>query len=604
VKREKTALSTFLFSLFRYKHQPGVFVHGRARSLFLLGISVFVVLALRAIYIHISPSRSQSLERIANQQYQQVVNLSRYRGVVYDRRREPLAISIRVPSIYVNPKLFRPSANERNQLAHILEMPQSSISKIQQKQGYFAWLKRKVGKAAAAKIQLLDIKGIDVVMEPSRFYPAGASASNLIGYVGIDDRGLGGIERQYEEILGGPPARIAIAKDARGRSIVSELENAVPEQAGGSLQLTIDRAIQEITERALAEGVKTAKALGGLAIVSDPHTGRVLAMANVPSFDPNNNRQINIDSTKNQAMMNVFEPGSVIKPLVVAVALKNKTVGVNQAFDCENGEMRIGGRTIHDAHPPKTKFLTTEEIIMHSSNVCTYKIAKTIGTKGLYDGLRQFGIGEKIQRTGFPGEGSGGLSYWQKWIPVQFANIAFGQGLTVSALELVQAYGAIANGGKLMRPLVVEQVEGHAKESIQPEVIRQVVDPRTATRLRHILARTVEEAVVAAKLDAYTSGGKTGTSQKVDPKTKAYSNQKHLASFVGIAPIKDPHLVIYVQIDEPNQPTSYGSLWAAPVFKQIAEQTLAYLNVAHDRSEESTVSKSKQNSDATSTIRL
>lgn len=576
-------LKAYWQRIHRYKFQPGFFSASRSNWIIVGILFLFSLLGFRAIAIHIFPAQSQSLEKMASQQYQKMIKLSRYRGVIYDRRGDPLAISIRVPSLFVNPRVFDPNPTEIKQLANILDMSSQDIKKIATKPLYFAWLKRKTSKIAAQKVALMNLKGLEQVMEPSRFYPAGQAAANLLGYVGIDDKGLGGIERQYDHVLGGQAVQMALAKDAKGRPIVSTLENAAPEEAGSSIKLTLDRAIQEIAERALDEGVERAKAKGGMAIVADPHTGKILALANAPSFDPNNQRQIDINAAKNQALMNVFEPGSVVKPLVVAIALGKQTVHAEQEFDCEGGKLKIGNRTINDSHPPKKQYLNVEEIVMHSSNVCTYKIAKTLGPESLYNGLRQMGIGERVQRLGFPGEGLGGMVRWDRWIPVQFANIAFGQGITTSALELVQAYGAIANGGRLMKPALMESIEGQDEALFQPQSIRQAMSPKVARKVRRILQRTIDEAVVNAKLEGYSAGGKTGTSQKVEPGTRAYSKTKHLSSFIGLAPIEDPHLVVYVQVDEPNQATSYGSLWAAPIFKQIAEQTLRYLNVAEDR---------------------
>lgn len=575
-------------NLFKQKKrfQPGAFVNVRARIVMLALMFSFVGLGMRAVLIHLFPSSSQSLSRMANKQYQKEIVLSPYRGTIYDHRKEPLAISIRVPSFFVNPRIFSPTDEQLSLLGQLLDMPTKQLKDIKAKKSYFSWVKRKVSHNVAKRVKNLEIKGLFEVLEPARFYPAGNSAANLLGYVGIDDKGLAGIERQYEKTIGGDPIKIALAKDAKDQIIISEHQDASPEESGDNIFLTIDRAIQEITERELAAGVATANAKGGFAIVSDPHTGRVLAMANYPFFDPNNTRQINIESTKNQALTNVFEPGSVMKPLVISLAMDKGLVHETQLFDCEDGAIKIGKYTIHDAHKPKKPLLSTEEIIMHSSNVCTYKIAKLLGPELTQQGLNRFGVGVRNISTGFPGEENGSLSSWQSWAPVRFANIGFGQGVTMTGLEVVQAYSVFANGGNLIKPYLLDRIEssdGTTRFVSNTQTLQRVIDAKTARRMRTILYKTIEESATAARLDFHTAGGKTGTSQKVDPKTKAYSHTKHLSTFVGLAPVSDPHIVVYVQIDEPNQKQSYGSLWAAPIFRSITEKTLAYLNVAPDR---------------------
>ncbi len=568
------------------KVQPGNFVSKRANLVYILLAICFVVLGARAIVIQIFPSSSQSLTRIADKQYNRVLNLARYRGTIYDRRREPLAISIRRPSIFINPRLFQPSKSDIKAMSQILNMKESSILKITSRKTYFAWLKRKVSKDAAQKIENLNLNGLYQVMEPARYYPAGVAAANLLGYVGLDDTGLSGIERQLEKPLAGSPIKVFQSKDAKGNTIFLQSHEAAPEQTGDNIYLTIDRAVQEIAEDALRKGVHSANAQGGFAIVSDPHTGQILALANYPTFDPNNVAHINVNLTKNRALMDAFEPGSVLKPFVVATAMSLGKTNEHESFDCEGGVLKVGNRTIRDSHPPEKQFLSTTEIVVHSSNVCTYKIAKRAGMAEIYSGLRNFGFAERLSLLGFPGETAGYLEDWRNWLPIRFANVAFGQGIVVSGLEIVQAYGAIANGGNLMKPYVIDRVEssvGEVKQNNSAKLIRRVMTPSLAKRMRGILSKVVEDAATKAKVNGYTAGGKTGTTQKIDPLTKAYSHSKHLASFAGFTPSNDPHLVIYVQIDEPVADQHYGAIWAAPVFNEIAERTLNYLNVEKDK---------------------
>lgn len=568
------------------KVQPGNFVSKRANIVYATLAICFILLGARAIVIQLFPSSSQSLNRIADKQYNRVLNLARYRGSIYDRRREPLAISIRRPSIFINPRVFQPTKKDLTEISRILNMKESTLQKIVSRKTYFAWLKRKASKDAAQKIETLNLNGLYQVMEPARYYPAGVAAANLLGYVGLDDVGLSGIERQLEKPLAGSPIKVFQSKDAKGNTIFLQSHEAAPEQTGDNIYLTIDRAVQEIAEDALRKGVHTANAQGGFAIVSDPHTGQILALANYPTFDPNNAAHINVNLTKNRALMDAFEPGSVLKPFVVATAMSLGKTNENESFDCEGGVLKVGNRTIRDAHPPETQFLTTTEIIVHSSNVCTYKIARRIGMAETYDGLRNFGFSERLSLLGFPGETAGYLEDWHSWLPIRFANVAFGQGIMVSGLEIVQAYGAIANGGNLMKAYVIDRIEsstGEVKQNNSATLVRRVMTPNLAKRMRGILSKVVDDAATKAQINGYTAGGKTGTTQKIDPITKSYSHSKHLASFAGFTPSNDPHLVIYVQIDEPVANQHYGALWAAPVFTEIAERTLNYLNVEKDK---------------------
>lgn len=580
-KRSYRAVRKRLSSKKRY--QPGSFVAKRAHVIYVIMLSGFAILALRAIHIQLFPSSSKALHRIANRQYSKQIRLSRYRGGIYDHRGEPLALSIKKPSLYINPRQFAPQANQLKKLARLLNVQAQYIKKRSLRKGYFAWLKRKIQPNLAAKVKALQIEGLYSVLEPARFYPAAASLAPLIGYVGIDDSGLLGLERQYDKSLAGPPLILSQSRDAKGKALFLSAEDASPEQTGHHLYLTIDRAIQDITTKALQKGLHHAKSKRGFAIVMDPHTGRILAVANSPSFNPNNRHSFNLKQTKNLALVNRFEPGSVMKTFVLAQAIEEAMIHETTKFDVENGRLKINSRYIHDVHTPETKHLSAEEILVHSSNVGIYKIAAKLGAKKLYDALKRFGFSRRHTSLGFPGEIQGYLSPWKSWREIRFANIAFGQGLTVTGLELAVAYSVIANGGVLVKPYLIDRIENSNHELTytgSSARMNRVITATTAQRMRKILEKTVEDSAIRAKPVGYSAAGKTGTSQKIDEKTKSYSHDKHIASFIGFAPAKDPHVVIYVLVDEPNQAQSYGALWAAPIFAEIAEKSLSYLNVA------------------------
>lgn len=573
------------------RFQPGEFRASRARLVTVAIYSAFAMLALRAAVIHLDPPDAASLQTVAQRQYTQTVELAPYRGTIFDRRKEPLAISIRVPSLFVNPRQFQPTQRQVTQIASALQVKPQHVRQVASKKTYFAWLARKTTEAAANAIAALQIEGLAKVMEPARFYPTGLAAAHVIGMVGMDDRGLMGLERQLERDLRGMPLKFAPSKDARGKTIFTQSENAIPEKTGNNVYLTIDRVIQEITEESLARWAQKARATGGFAIVSDPHTGRILALANYPQFDPNDRRSFDIEKTRNRALADTFEPGSVMKPFVIATAIEAGKTTMSATHNCENGAMRIPGAVIHDDHPKG--ILTTAETLIHSSNICTYKIADKIGPQRLHDAYEKFGFSTGLNAIGFPGESKGRLTDWADWRAVRFANIAFGQGMTTSGLEMVQAYGAIANGGHLTKPFLIERIEssdGATIAAASPQNVRRVISPETAREVRVALGRVVTEGTGDnARSDRYTTGGKTGTAQKVDPITRKYSTDKRVASFVGFAPIQDPHVVIYVVIDEPREKPYYGATWAAPAFREITDRTLEYLNVAPDKAPTPTV---------------
>lgn len=551
------------------------------------GFVLFGLIFVRAIVIHLNPPSSKSLANIADRQYQKPNTLSPYRGTIYDRRGIPLAMSVRLPSLAVNPRIFRPTQDQVALLARHLKLSPKKILDKSKSQGYFAWLKRKVPVDTAKKIVDAQIAGLNSIQEPSRFYPEGTSGAHLLGYVGIDDHGLQGLEQQFEAVLRGNPESGSMSVDARGRPIFYTPDRAAPEKSGHDIVLTIDRAIQQIADTALKKGVLTAQAKSGYAIVSNPHSGKILAIANYPDFDPNFLSRGNSAQTRNFALLDLVEPGSVVKPFVVAMALEKKLTAPSEQHNCENGVYNFSGGVIHDDHPKK--ILTTSEVVIHSSNICTFKLAMKIGAESVFNTFHNFGLVSPEISLGYPGELHGRLSNWKNWKAIRFANVSFGQGFLTNALSIVQAYGAIANGGKLLHPVLVEKIK-EGETEVTPEkainnTIRRAVSPEVARSLREMLQRVVLEGTASkAAMSNYTSGGKTGTAQKVDSKTRTYSLTKRIASFVGMAPALDPELVIYVVVDEPGRQPYYGGLWAAPIFSEIASASLQYLNVPPDKS--------------------
>ena len=560
------------------------FLTGRKNFLFFIFFSIFAVLLVRAGLILLVPPSSDVLDALANRQYNRSINLAAYRGTIFDRRNEPLAISIRKPSIYVNPRVFSPNTREIRLLSNALNISNKTIEKIAKKKSYFAWLKRKISPERFKKLDGVKIKGMHMIPEPSRYYPS-QLASQLLGYVGTDNKGLLGLELKYDRILRGDHETNVMKRDARGRLIHNETESAAPQKPGHRIHLSLDRVVQEISERALEKGVTAAAAKSGFVIVSDPHTGHILAMANYPKFNPNNSRTIKNTNTRNFALLDLFEPGSVVKPFVVARALELKKTSLAEAYDIHKGNYRDGSLRIRDSHPSDE--LSTEEILIESSNIGTYKIADRLGHKGLYDTYKDFGLGDKNLIVSPKQQSVGRIDPWQKWKKVRFANISFGQGLLSSGLEITQAYGAIANGGKLMQPILIKKIEDYENNLIHansPKILRRIISQKVSRKISLALEKVVQDGTGRnASSSYYSVAGKTGTSEKADPVTRGYSKNLRIASFAGFSPVSDPHLVIYVVIDEPGNKPYYGGTWAAPVFKEINEQSLKYLNVAPDK---------------------
>lgn len=561
------------------------FYTNRAKMIFSVFMFGFVLLLLRGLWLHLF-SKSELLSSIARQQYQSSIKLSPYRGTIYDRRYIPLAISIKTPSLAINPKLFNPSDEEERLLSKILGIKIEKIRNTENKKNYFAWLKRKLDPDTFEKTQKLDIAGLYSLMEPARYYPQGTYAAHLLGLVGTDDSGLLGLERVYDKKLKGTAGESLRLRDAKGHQIFLNAETALPQTSGYNLVLTIDTVIQEIAEKALEKAVTDSKAKTGFAIVADPHTGRILAIANQPGFDPNNPSTMKIQNTNNAAITALFEPGSIMKSFTISTAIEQGLTSEDEIHNCEKGKMQIDEHTyIHDDHPKE--LLTTSEILIHSSNICTFKIAKRLGKKGLWNALHNFGFGSKEALVEFPGATGGQLSEPDKWAPIRFANISFGQGVLVTGLEVVAAYSIFANGGNLVKPHVIERIEneeGHILYTSELIDKKKILSPKTVNILRRMLERVVTEGGGSlAKTLLWTTAGKTGTAEKVDPITHRYGPQMRIANFVGFAPVNDPHILVYIVIDEPQGKTYYGGRWAAPPFSEIVEKTLKYLNVAPDK---------------------
>jgi cell division protein FtsI (penicillin-binding protein 3) len=555
----------------------------RSKLIFLGLFGFFAVMFAQMIRLHIFPSHEGVLDRIARQ-YEDTVKLPPFRGKILDRGGDALAVGVRLPTVYVNPKVFSPTKEQIQKLSKILNVKGRKLLKISRKESHFAYVARKISSSAAKKVRALKIKGVHILNEPARSYPSGTLAAPLVGLVGMDNQGLAGLENLYEKELAGSPNLATPTKDAKGRLLFLNTTDIKNTNTGSSLVLTIDRAIQQIAEEALAKGIEKAGAKSGFVVVADPHTGKLLAVANSPGPAAHRRQRYRGELFRNKAFTDRFEPGSIVKPFVVAQGLESKSFAKDAVFFCENGKFKVGRNTIHDTK--KAAWLNLESLLVKSSNICAYKAAQMIGQKGLHSGLKKFGFADAATTANVRGSAPGRISDSKSWKDIRFANISFGQGFLVSGLEIITAWNALANGGRYIEPTLVDRIETNAGQVLwqaRPNH-KTIISADTAKFVASATLAVVEKSAASrAKSKLYRVAGKSGTTQKANENGRGYSKDKRIASFAGYAPFYDPAITVYVNIDEPSQKPYYGNLWAAPVFKEVVESTLKYLNVPSEK---------------------
>jgi cell division protein FtsI (penicillin-binding protein 3) len=545
---------------------------------------VFVTVLSRAYYLQIITT-DEWVKR-AERQHQKTVQLTPARGNISDRNGLPLAVSIEMDSCFAEPKVIENIPETATKLAPLLGMSHQELEKKlgDNKLKHFVWLQRRITPELRKRIEALELDGIEFARETKRFYPNSEVAAHVVGFTGLDPGGLEGIEKRYDKDILGNMGYLITERDALGRNI--RLKGTVVKNSskGNNITLTLDRNIQYITERELAKAVEDNGAKSGMAIVMETQTGRILAMANYPTFNPNAYFRAPHSALRNLAVTDSFEPGSTFKVLLMAAALEEKAVSLKDSFDCELGSYSIGGATIHDTH--KYGRLSIADILKHSSNIGAAKIGRRLGQERLSAYLKNFGIGE---RTGIdlPGEAVGSIRGGH-WYESELATVSFGQGVSTTAVQLTTAISAVANKGVLMKPFMVEQISdenGNITQQFAPQVRRRVVSEDTAKKVAVMMESVTQPDGTgsAAAVDGYGVAGKTGTAQKVDSVTKRYSS-KRVGSFVGFVPVNNPRLTIMVVVDEPRK-SPYGGVVAAPAFGAIARQTLAYLRVAPEKAE-------------------
>jgi cell division protein FtsI (penicillin-binding protein 3) len=558
----------------------------RSRLIAVGGVFALFLALLLARAVDLTVVRGPEFARRAQRQHTKRMALVPHRGEIVDRNGDMLALSLNVPSIYMRPRELGAEGRARlPEVAKALGLSPAWVQEQVDKGQPFVWLKRQALPRELEAVQALGVPGIGHFEEARRVYPHGSLAAHVLGFVGTDAQGLGGLERRFDRDIRGEVQTIDVARDAHGRAFLRTDGGAQAGPPRGSrVELTIDATIQAAVERELALGVANAKAAAGIAVVLDPWTGEVMALANVPTFNPNDRSEWgdrrHKDKLRNRAVTDPFEPGSTFKAFLAAAALDLGITTPSERFFAENGAFTVGKWTINDAHPHG--WLSFAEVIQVSSNIGCAKVGLRMGSERYYEYLRRFGFGEP---TGIelPSESGGIMRPLSKWTRIDLTVQSFGQGVSVTPLQMAAAYAAIANGGTLMRPHLVRRIvapDGRVTYENGPRPVRRVLGEAAARTTTELLRRVVEEKGGTggrARLEDFSVAGKTGTAQKVSPGSRGYSS-KRIGSFVGFVPADHPRAVIVVSIDEPTTAT-YGGVVAAPVFKAIALHTLKALGV-------------------------
>ena len=557
-------------------------------------ILLFCITIFRAYQLQII--EKDRLTQLIEKQYLKYVNLSPKRGTIYDRKRKELAISIEVDSVYARPGKIKNKKLAAKKLSPILKVNYRELKRRLSSDRPFVWLKRRITPSQVRQVKDLKLEGIGFIEESKRFYPNKELASHCLGFAGLDPKGLEGIELYYDSYLKGKPGYLLVERDALGRNIYTQNIKQVNATKGYNLQLTIDKTIQYFVEKALEEGVRRNEAKAGIAIAMVPQTGEILALAVRPTFNPNNFWDYSPSQWRNRAVTDLFEPGSTFKIFLISSALEEGIFQPQDIFYCENGSYSLENSVIHDVH--KYGWLTLTKIIKYSSNIGACKIAENLGKETFYRYIRKFGFGNK---TGIdlPGETNGLLIMPYKWSRTHLGTISFGQGISISPLQLLTALSAIANDGILMKPYLVKAIfndRGEIIKEFHPASKGRIITQHTAQQVTSILKTVVEKGGTGenAFIPGFKIAGKTGTAQKADAQTKKYFNRKVITSFMGFLPADDPKLAMLVIIDEPNG-IPYGGTVAAPIFKEATSHITRYLNIAPNKGKGMTIAKLRPN---------
>lgn len=544
------------------------------RSVTLLGglILCFGVLLGRAVYLQ--GLNNAFYQAKGESRYARSIEIPATRGVIVDRNNDLLAISTPVESVAASPADIEINAEQTRKLAKLLQMQERDINRrLEDSNREFVYLKRQLAPEHAAKVVQLNIPGVFLQREFRRFYPAGEELSHIIGVTNIDDKGQEALELAFEEKLRGKPGFRRVIKDNKGR-IVEDVETIRPPQHGERVTLSIDAKIQHLAFRELKKTIATHRAKAGGIVVLDAASGEILAMANLPTYDPNDRARVDPARTRNRAITDLFEPGSTLKPFTVAAALEAGKVTPGSVI-YTGGQLTIGPNTIRDVHPSGA--LTVAQVVQKSSNVGTAKLALQLPSETMWTLFHNVGFGS-APKIGFPGSVAGRLRAHENWRPIEQATMSYGHGVSVSLLQLARAYTIFAGDGELKAPLLIKS---DSNEIRAPEG-KRVISKETALAVRKMLEMAVEPGGTApkAQVAGYRVAGKTGTAHKIEG--RGYAANRYISSFVGFAPASNPRLIVAVMIDEPSAGQHYGGAVAAPLFSSVVSGALRLIGVAPD----------------------
>ena len=576
---------------------------------------VFIVLAMFVLWVALIGGRLMWLQIFRHHYYveeaaheqEHSFEVAPRRGILYDRNLHAMAMTVLVDSIYAVPSEITDKARTAKALAKLVHADpldgftteKQILARLNDSRN-FAWVARKQDAAVVDKVKTLNLKGIYFQKEFKRFYPDNEIAAQVLGYVGLDDNGLGGLEEEFNGELRGTPGRMLTALDARRHALGSTERDPLP---GENLELTIDENIQFMAEQALDRNMERTHALSGTIIVQDPHTGQILALASRPTFNPNDFRHTSPSLLRDHAVSDVYEPGSTFKLVAYSAALDEHVVTPDSTLHTLGGQINVAGRIVHDDHDAiryeaaHGNVLTATQALEQSSDVAAIELAERMGKDKFYDYIRAFGFG---QRTGIelPAETRGLLKPPRRWNPTTIGSIPMGQEIGVTPLQLISMASTIANGGVYLPPHILLTSSGdEANEKLVPAAFHpgydlpdplpdgahRVISTLTAAEMRKMMEGVVEQGTgTPAQLNGYSAAGKTGTAEKIDPRTHTYSKTKYVASFVGFAPVNNPAVTIAIVMDSPSYQYHYGNGASAPVFHELAQEILEYLGVPHD----------------------
>ncbi len=552
----------------------------RLRIIFLLGFFYLALAGVSFRTYQLQIIYSDKLRKLAQEQYLKKFPLKAPRGIIYDRNLSELATNQKGYSVFARPEKITSPAQTSKKLAQILKKTPRKIRALLQEEEKFVWVVRQISEKQGETIKALKISGIGVLPEERRYYPGGNLAGAILGFTGVDGQGLEGLEHYYDSMLRGKPCYLTVERDARGELIMFRDEQAKQSQPA-NLVLTIDQALQHYAEEKLKQAVKEYQAERGCLIAMEPATGKILAFALYPGFDPNNYLDYPEKRWRNWALTEVYEPGSTFKVFIVASALEEKLIKPEEKIYCEHGLYQIGDEVIHDVR--KWDKLSVKEILIYSSNIGTAKIAERLGKDRLYQYILKFGFGKKTG-VDFPAEAGGIVRSPKKWAPITLRTIAFGQGISVTPLQMVTALCAIANRGYLLKPYLGEKLiysDGREKFINYPQIKRRVISEQTARILTEIMTEVVSEEGTGglARIKGYKVAGKTGTAQKPKLDEPGYEPGKYVCSFMGFVPADNPKIAMIVVIDEPKIDYASGGKVAAPVFQEVAKYALTLMGI-------------------------